>query len=70
MVESVTLNVEGMSCQHCVKAVDTNVRDLAGVNEVRVHLEQGTVDVDFQPASVTVSEIREIIEEQGYTIKE
>ncbi|MEW9500774.1 copper chaperone CopZ [Jeotgalibacillus marinus] len=69
MVESVTLNVEGMSCQHCVNAVDTNVRDLAGVNEVRVHLEQGTVDVDFQPASVTVSEIREIIEEQGYTIK-
>ncbi|KIL48735.1 copper chaperone CopZ [Jeotgalibacillus campisalis] len=69
MVEAVTLNVEGMSCQHCVEAIEGNVRDLGGVNEVKVNLQQGTVDVDFQAAFVTLSEIRAKIEEQGYKIK-
>lgn len=69
MVESVTLNVEGMSCQHCVNAVESNVQEMGGVNEVRVNLEQGTVDVDFQAAFVSLSEIRGKIEEQGYKVK-
>ena len=69
MVESVTLNVEGMTCQHCVKAVESNVQELGGVNEVRVDLEKGTVDVDFQAAFVSLSEIRTTIEEQGYKVK-
>ncbi|TFD98308.1 copper chaperone CopZ [Jeotgalibacillus sp. R-1-5s-1] len=69
MVESVTLNVEGMSCQHCVKAVESNVKELGGVNDVRVHLEQGTVDVDFQAAYVSLDQIRETIEDQGYSVK-
>ncbi|PPA70575.1 copper chaperone CopZ [Jeotgalibacillus proteolyticus] len=69
MVEAVTLNVEGMSCQHCVDAIESNVRDLGGVNEVKVNLQQGTVDVDFQGGFVTLSEIRAAIEEQGYKIK-
>ncbi|TDL30470.1 copper chaperone CopZ [Jeotgalibacillus sp. S-D1] len=69
MVEAVTLNVEGMSCQHCVEAIETNVRDLGGVNEVKVNRQQGTVDVDFQDSFVTLSEIRAKIEEQGYKIK-
>ncbi|MFB1082965.1 MULTISPECIES: copper chaperone CopZ [Jeotgalibacillus] len=68
-MSQVTLNVEGMSCQHCVKAVESNVGEMSGVDSVKVHLDQGTVDVDYQESSVTVDQIKDVIEDQGYDVK-
>ncbi len=34
------LTVEGMSCGHCVKAVEDSVGKLSGVKEVKVHLKR------------------------------
>ncbi|MBM7579486.1 copper chaperone CopZ [Jeotgalibacillus terrae] len=68
-MSQVTLNVEGMSCQHCVKAVESNVGEMSGVESVKVHLDQGTVDVDYQDSSVTVDQIKDVIEDQGYDVK-
>jgi copper chaperone len=67
-VEKVTLNVQGMSCGHCVKAVEGSVGELAGVSLVKVHLENGTVDVEFDAAEVTLDQIRETIDDQGYDV--
>ena len=36
MVNQVTLNVQGMSCGHCVSSVENSVGKLDGVNEVKV----------------------------------
>ncbi len=63
------LTVEGMSCQHCVRAVKTSVGALAGVSAVDVSLEKGSVSVGFDPALVGLPAIRTAIEEQGYTVK-
>ncbi len=68
-MSQVTLNVEGMSCQHCVKAVESNVGEMSGVDSVKVHLDQGTVDVSYQDSSVTVDQIKDVIEDQGYDVK-
>ncbi|AJD90116.1 copper chaperone CopZ [Jeotgalibacillus malaysiensis] len=68
-MSQVTLNVEGMSCQHCVKAVESNVGEMSGVDAVKVHLDQGTVDVSYQDSSVTVDQIKDVIEDQGYDVK-
>ncbi|MDZ5713179.1 copper chaperone CopZ [Jeotgalibacillus haloalkalitolerans] len=68
-MSQVTLNVEGMSCQHCVKAVESNVGEMSGVDSVKVHLDQGTVDVNYQESSVTVDQIKDVIEDQGYDVK-
>ena len=38
-MEIVTLNVNGMSCGHCVKSVEGSVGALEGVEQVKVHLE-------------------------------
>ncbi|MFP3514555.1 cation transporter, partial [Peribacillus sp. SIMBA_075] len=40
MKEQVHLQVSGMSCQHCVKAVEDSVGALSGVEKVYVSLEQ------------------------------
>lgn len=68
-MENVTLQVEGMSCGHCVKAVETAVTALAGVKEVNVALADAKVDVAFDAAQVSVEQIKEAIDEQGYDVK-
>lgn len=67
-MENVTLNVQGMSCGHCVKAVETSVGALAGVQEVNVDLAEAKVNVAFDGAAVTVDQIKETIDEQGYDV--
>ena len=65
---NVTLNVQGMSCGHCVKAVETSVGALAGVQEVNVDLAQAKVIVAYDEATVSVDQIKETIDEQGYDV--
>lgn len=67
-MEKVTLNVQGMSCGHCVNAVEGSVGKLNGVSEVKVHLENGTVDVEFDANEVTLETIKETIDDQGYDV--
>jgi copper chaperone len=69
MVSQVTLNVQGMSCGHCVNAVESNVGKLDGVEQVNVHLETGKVDVSFDDEKVTIEEIKETIDDQGYDVE-
>jgi len=68
-MENITLNVKGMSCGHCVKAVEGSVGSLEGVQEVKVNLEAGQVSVAFDDAKVTVDQIKETIDDQGYDVE-
>lgn len=67
-MENVTLTVQGMSCGHCVKAVEGSVGELNGVDTVKVNLEAGQVDVAFDSSKVTVDTIKETIDDQGYDV--
>jgi copper chaperone len=67
-MEKVTLNVSGMSCGHCVKAVEGSVGKLKGVSNVKVHLENGTVNVEFDASELTLDVIKETIDDQGYDV--
>ena len=67
---SVTLNVTGMTCHHCVSSVKEELGEIAGVTNVDVALNTGgtsvvTFDAD---ASVTDEQIRDAIDEAGYDI--
>ncbi|MDQ0207125.1 copper chaperone CopZ [Alkalicoccobacillus murimartini] len=63
-----TLNVTGMSCQHCVNAVESNVGKLSGVETVKVDLGQASVEIRFEESQVPLSEIIETIEDQGFDV--
>ena len=67
-MENKTLNVQGMSCGHCVNSIEGNVGELDGVESVKVHLEDGQVDVTYHADKVNLKEITEVIEEQGYDV--
>lgn len=61
-----TLNVQGMSCGHCVNSVESAVKKL-GV-EAKVDLATNSVTVDFDETKVSLDAIKETIEEQGYDV--
>jgi copper chaperone len=68
MMEKVTLTVNGMSCGHCVNAIEGNVGKLNGVSDVKVHLSEGKVDIAFDSAVISLDAIKETIGDQGYDV--
>lgn len=63
------LIVSGMSCGHCVKAVEESVGGLAGVKTVAVDLNGGKVEVSYDESAVTLDAIKETIDDQGYEVE-
>ena len=61
-----TLQIEGMSCGHCVKAVQGTLEDL-GVVEVHA-VEIGSAQISYDPAATDSAGIVDAIEEAGYTV--
>ncbi len=62
-----TYTVTGMSCDHCSRSVSAEVSAVAGVTAVDVDLATGTVTVTSEQP-VTTDEVREAVEEAGYTL--
>ena len=65
-MERVTLDINGMTCGHCVRSVDGAPKELAGVTVEQVKVGQATVS--FDPAAVSTSRIAQAIESEGYGV--
>ena len=63
-----TYQVTGMTCDHCVRAVTTELVLLEGVRSVDVDLEQGAVTVTSD-GPLDLGQVREAIDEAGYSLK-
>lgn len=59
------LTIEGMTCQHCVRAVDGRLRVTPGVEVESVTV--GSADLRYDPARTNVEQIAEAIADEGYT---
>ena len=64
-MKSVHLTIEGMTCEHCVRAVDQRLRKTPGVVVNRVAI--GSADVQLDPARTSVDDLAEAIADEGYT---
>jgi copper ion binding protein len=62
-----TWTVEGMTCQHCVKAVTEEVSAIPGVTSVSVELESGSVVVESAEA-LERGAVAAAVDEAGYTL--
>ena len=67
-MEKTTLKVNGMSCEHCVKAVTKAVNALPGIANVSVNLSAKTVTVEYDSAQSPLDKIKYEIEDQGYDV--
>ena len=68
-MELVLLKVNGMSCHHCVNAVNDAVTKLVGVKQVKVDLKEKLVEVEYNEEITNKLLIVECIEEQGFEVE-
>lgn len=62
------INVNGMSCAHCEKAVNDAVGALDGVAEVKADAKNKTVTVVYDESKVTIENIAAAIDEEGFEV--
>jgi copper chaperone CopZ len=62
-----SLEILGMSCGHCVKAVTMALQDLPGVTVKDVRVGQALIDADDDV--VTPADLSMAIEEAGFTLE-
>jgi copper chaperone len=62
-MSTTTLEVSGMSCQHCVAAVTRALKKVPGVESAQVSLEAGRATV---AGSASVERLVQAIEQEGY----
>lgn len=67
-MEKTVLKVDGMSCEHCVKAITSAGGTLPGVHKVSVDLKAKTVTFSYDPTQSTLDQIKSEIKEQGYEV--
>jgi copper chaperone len=61
------LEVIGMSCEHCERAVKEALNEIQGVNSVTVNLKSKQVEVDGE--NLNDLDIRNAVEEAGYVVE-
>lgn len=66
-MQTVTLNVKGMSCGHCVNAIQNALSEVGA--QAQVDLEHAQVTATYEESKVSVTAIKEAIEEQGYDVE-
>jgi copper chaperone len=65
-MERLTMKIDGMSCGHCVRSVDSALKQLAGVTVEQVTVGQAVVSYD--PAATSTAQIEQAVADEGYAV--
>ncbi|WP_336758217.1 cation transporter [Paenibacillus sp. USHLN196] len=65
-MKNIVLNVQGMSCQHCVNSIEGALKEI-GVSG-KVNLSDDSVEATYDENQASLEQIKEVIEEQGYEV--
>jgi copper chaperone len=67
-METVKLDVQGMTCQGCVASVTRVLKAVPGVTDAAVTLQPGAATVTFDPARTNVAALGTAIRDAGYDV--
>ncbi len=65
-MKRVIVQVGGMSCHHCERAVQQALQELEGVISVQVELANARAIIEYDEAVFKITDIEPAITEQGY----
>ena len=68
MMETLTLNIKGMTCGGCVKSVTSVLEKIAGVSSVEVSLEQNRATIAYNPEQAKPAQFKAAIEDAGFDV--
>jgi len=63
------IQVEGMTCDHCVETVTQAVGSLQGIQRVTVDLDNNQVTLDYDGGKISLEKISAKIAEAGFAVK-
>ncbi|TCO66292.1 copper chaperone CopZ [Caldanaerobacter subterraneus] len=66
--ETIVINVKGMTCNHCKMSIENALKKLNGVSKAIVDLDKGNVTVTYDPAKVSVDDMKKAIIDTGYEV--
>jgi copper chaperone CopZ len=69
MEKTVTIGIEGMSCEHCVRAVKNALEAQKGVKAAEVSLEGKSAQVIYEDSLLGLDDLKAAILEEGYEIR-
>ena len=65
-MQTITLNIGGMTCGGCAKSVTRILEGVNGVAKAEVSLEQKNAVVEFDPAQTDPAVLIEAVEDGGF----
>lgn len=65
-MKKIDIMVGGMSCQHCVKAVERALQSVDGVKSVQVDLANNKATVEIDESIFDIKKAQDEIIDQGY----
>lgn len=65
-MKDIRLNIEGMTCEHCVRAVNSRLARTPGVTVKSVAINSATITLD--PETVDMAAIEDAVSDEGYTV--
>jgi copper chaperone len=67
-MQTVTLEISGMTCSGCVRSVGNVLKALNGVAKAEVSLEKRCAIVDYDPRKVGIGQLKHSVEEAGFEV--
>ncbi|KAM5288576.1 copper-transporting ATPase 2 isoform 20-T20 [Ctenodactylus gundi] len=61
-----TIVISGMTCQSCVKSIESRISSLKGIVNIKISLEQGSATVKYVPSVMNLQQICHQIGEMGF----
>lgn len=65
-METVTLNVQGMTCMGCVSSVTRVLKAAPGVADANVTLTPGQATIQYDAAVTGPAQLKAVVEDAGY----
>jgi len=68
MEKTAIISIDGMSCEHCVRAVKEAIGTRNGVKSVDISLEEKNALVVYDDELTTLSDLESAIVDEGYEV--
>lgn len=67
-VGCVVLDVPGISCSHCKRAIESAIGALNGVRSAVVDVAEKSVTIEYEADLVSIEALEAVVREEGYEV--
>ena len=66
--QHLVLDVPDVSCEHCKMTIEKALQGRPGIEKAEVDVASKTLDLVFVPATITLDQVKDILEEEDYPV--